>query len=205
MKVTGDTLPGYRVYEYMLILNPHEELRERIASLRERFNKDYQVAAGLRATPNLALVNFMQYEMMEERILQKLRLIGLGFPPFKVELKDFGSYPSHTIYLQVTSKLPIEKLVKEVKTETQALMKLNRDTKPHFLQEPHFTIGMKLKPWQYEKAWVEYSHKSFSGRFIADAMLLLKRLPGERWQIAERIELQNMAVPAEATQGSLFM
>ena len=47
---------------------------------------------------------------MEERIIQRLRTIAMGFCPFKVELKDYGSFPSHTIYIQVTSKLPIRGL-----------------------------------------------------------------------------------------------
>ena len=30
MQLTGLTMPGYRVYEYLLVLDPHEELRNRI-------------------------------------------------------------------------------------------------------------------------------------------------------------------------------
>src|SRR5689334_9907639 len=73
--------------------------------------------------------------------------------------------------------------------KTQRLMKLDNDHKPYFDMEPHITIGRKLKPWQYEKAWLEFSNKHFTGRFIADAMLLLKRQQGERaWQIVQWFE-----------------
>ena len=192
------------VYDYVLILNPHEDLRERIAKMRADFNKEYKIEAGLSSTPNLAIVNFMQYEVKEEAIIKKLKMIAMGFFPFKVEIKDFGSYPAHTIYLNVTSKLPVQKLVTEVREETQALMKLNKETKPHFLQEPHFTIGMRLKPWQYEKAWLAYSNKHFTGKFIADAMLLLKRQQGEAWKIAGRFDFQNLPVVLSAKQGDLF-
>jgi len=82
-------------------------------------------------------------------------------------------------------------------------MKLNDDNKPHFIMEPHLTIARKLQPWQYEKGWLEYSNKHFTGRFIADSMLLLKRPVGEmKYQIAERFQFQNL--PVTTKQGELF-
>jgi hypothetical protein len=107
-------------------------------------------------------------------------------------------------------------LVTEVK-DVQRLMKLDKDHKPHFIDEPFVTIARKLLPWQYEKAWLEYSNKSFTGRFIADGMLLLKREAGGSydgplrgrdvkasgaWQIAERFAFQNL--PVTTRQGELF-
>ena len=68
----------------------------------------------------------------------------MGFHPIKIELKDYGSFPSHTIYINVTSKVPIQSLVKQIRTETQRLMKLNEDNKPHFILEPHLTIAKKI-------------------------------------------------------------
>jgi 2'-5' RNA ligase len=199
--VTTTTIPGYRVYEYLLVLNPHEDLRNRVMKVKKEFSEKYKSPAGGR--PWLALVNFLQYELMEERIISRLKVIAMGHHLLKVELKDFGSFPSHTIYINATSKAPIQKLVKEIRHETQRLMKLNEDNKPHFILEPHITIARKLLPWQYEKGWLEYSNKHFSGKFIADAMLLLKRPPGEKiWQIRERLEFQNM--PVSTRQGELF-
>ena len=122
--------------------------------------------------------------------------------PFKVELKDFGSYPSHTLYINMISKEPVKKLVREIRV-AQRLMKLNDDKKPHFFDEPNITIARKLLPWQYEKGWLDFSNRHFSGRFIADAMLLLKRKAGDRtYQVAERFEFMNL--PVETRQGELF-
>ena len=69
--------------------------------------------------------------------------------------------------------------------------------------EPHLAIARRLLPWQYEKGWLEYSHKHFTGRFIADALLLLKRPIGElKYAIAQRFEFQNLQV--STVQGELF-
>lgn len=198
------SLPGYRINEYLLVLTPPAELTSKIQKVREEFANSYDTDNARWMRSHLALVNFNQYEMMEERIINRIKPIAMGHYPFKVELKDFGSFPSHTIYMNVTSKLPIQELVKSVRQETQRLMKLDEEHKPHFILEPHITIGRKLKAWQYEKSWLEYSHKSFTGRFIADSMLLLKRRMGEvKYQVASRFEFQNL--PVLTKQGELFV
>ncbi|HVU98911.1 MAG TPA: 2'-5' RNA ligase family protein [Puia sp.] len=189
------------INEYQLILNPHEELRTRILQLRNAFSETYQ-APILTGKPHVTLVRFTQLALMEDRILQRLRTIAMGYCPFKVELKDFGSLPTHSIFINVTSKLPVRGLVTEIK-DVQRLMKLDKENKPHFLDEPNMLIARKLLPWQYEKGWLEYSNKSFAGKFIADSMLLLKRRQGDRnWQIAERFAFQNL--PVSTRQGELF-
>ena len=203
MKTIINTIPGYQAYEYMLVLSPHEELWNKIVKVKNDFAEQYKSDHARWGKPHLTLVTFVQYNMMEERIVNRLKAIAMGFPPFKVELKDYGSFPSHTIYINVTSKLPVQNLVKEIRSEGQRLMKLNDDNKPHFIMEPHLTIARKLLPWQYEKAWLEYSNKHFTGRFIADSMLLLKRPAGEmKYQIVQRFEFQNL--PVTTKQGELF-
>ena len=203
MKNIINSIPGYKIYEYLLVLNPHEELRNKIMQVKKQFFDTYKADAAVYAKPHITLVNFVQYQMMEERLINRLKVVAMGHHPFKVELKDYGSFPSHTIYINITSKMPVQGLVKQIRTQTQQLMKLNKENKAHFIMEPYLTIGRKLNPWQYEKGWLEYSNKNFTGRFIADAMLLLKRPLGEiKYEIAQRFEFQNL--PVTTTQGALF-
>jgi 2'-5' RNA ligase len=144
----------------------------------------------------------MHLEMMEERIINRLKMVAMTCHPIKVELKDFGSFPSHTIYINVTTKEPVRNIVKEIKP-WQKLLKLNDDYKPHFIDEPHLTIARQLKPKQYEAAWKEYSNKNFTGRFIANHMLLLKRTRGDMpYQIVGRFDFLNL--PGSTKQGELF-
>ncbi len=201
--IKTSTIPGYRVYEYLLVLNPHEELRNRILKAKQEFYDAYKASTAAGSKPHLTLVNFLQYELMEERLVNRLNMIAMGFRPIKVELRDYGSFPSHTIFINVVSKLPIQSLIKTIRTDAQRLMKLNDENKPHFMLEPYITVARKLQPWQYEKGWLEYSNKHFTGRFIADGMLLLKRPVGEmRYQIVQRFEFQNL--PVATKQGELF-
>src|SRR5678815_4031652 len=97
--VTTVTIPGYRIFEYLLVLNPHEELRNKIMKVKREFYDQYKASTALGSKPNLILANFLQYEMMEERLVNRLKVVAMGFHPIKIELRDFGSFPSHTIYI----------------------------------------------------------------------------------------------------------
>ena len=196
-------MPGYKLCEYILVLNPHEELRNKIMNIKKDFYESYKASAALFSKPKITLATFTQYEIAERRIVEKLHIVAMGSKPVKIELKDFGSFPSHTIFINVTSKVPIQTLVKKIRIETQRLMKVDNDHKPHFILEPYIAIARKLQPWQYEKGWLEYSHRHFTGRFIADAMLLLKRPVGDmKYEIAARFEFENL--PVGVAQGALF-
>ena len=200
MQTIIQNTPGYRVNEYLLVLSPHDELRERIKHVKKEFHEKYGAKNALWGKPHVTLVKFKQIEMLEEKIVHRLKTIGMGYHPIKVELKDFGSFPSHTIFINVVTKEPIKNLVREIK-DVQRLMKLDKENKPHFIDEPHLTVARQLSPWQYEQGWLEYSHKHFTGRFIADSMLLLKRREGEMpYQIVERFQFMNL--PVSTKQGA---
>jgi 2'-5' RNA ligase len=195
------SLPGYRMCEYLLVLQPHEELRNKIYNIKKEFAEKYEAPSAEWSKPHITLVKFTRLQMMEERIVNRLKMIAMAMPAFKVELKDFGSFPSHTIYINVETKIAIQLLVKHLKT-AQSLMR-TKEVKPHFIDNSHITIARQLLPWQYEKGWLEYSNKHFSGRFIAKDMLLLKRPEGMKgYQAVQKFEFMNM--PVVTTQGALF-
>lgn len=191
-----------RMNEYLLVLTPNEELVHKIKKTRQAFAEKYDARSMVHQRAHIALVNFFSPDMMEEKIRQRIKNISMGTAPFKVELKDFGSFPSHSIYINVTTKIPINNLVKSFK-EIQRLMKSDHEHDPHFISEPYIAIGRKLLPWQYENGWLEYSHRHFTGKFIADSILLLKRREGTKsWQIADRCAFENL--PVNSKQGLLF-
>ncbi len=201
MKTDILSLPGYRMCEYLLVLQPHEELWNKIISIKKEFAAKFEAPSAEWGKPHITLVKFSQLQMMEERIANRLKMIAMAMPAFKVELKDFGSFPTHTIYINVETKVAIQMLVKHLKT-AQSLMK-TKEVKPHFMENFHLTVARQLLPWQYEKGWLEYSHRHFTGRFIAGSMLLLRRPEGVKgYQTVQKFEFMNM--PVVTTQGALF-
>ena len=193
-------IPGYKYNEYLLVLNPHEDLRDKIMQVKKEFYEKYKAAITLYSQPHITLVNFIQLEMIESRLINRLKTIATGYRSFKVDLNGFGSFPCHTIFINIESKQQIQNLEKELRQAQQ----LNKDNKPHFINNPHLTVARKLLPWQYEQGWSEYSHRHFTGCFMADEMLLLKRpLEGRSYKIVQRFEFMNL--PVKTTQSKLFI
>jgi 2'-5' RNA ligase len=195
---------GKKVYaaEYMVVLQPHEDLYNKIMRMKQEFVDAYENKMAVALKPHIALVRFLQYQLKEPQIHNRIRMLAMSLPAFKVDLDGFGSYPSHTIYIKVQTQEPIKAIAKKLK-EAQSLMTINKENKPHFLNEPHIAISRKLLPWQYEKGWLEYSNRHFHGSFIADQLLFMKRPHGSKaWQIIDRFTLLNL--PVEAKQGDLF-
>ncbi|MBE7170957.1 MAG: 2'-5' RNA ligase family protein [Williamsia sp.] len=193
--------PGYRYFEYLLVLQPHEDLRAKIVGIKKDFQAVYNTPT-LGGKPHIVLAKFVVWGMMEERIVNRLRVAAMGTPPFKVAFKNFGSFPSHTIYLNTTTSIPIQYLMRELRTARHLLK--SGDADPYFITEPFLTIARNLTPLQFQKAWHEYAHRSFTGSFVADSMLLIRRQEGEKfYQIVQRLEFSNL--PVNSQQGSLFL
>lgn len=191
------------IAQYLILIEPRKDLCDTILGIKAQFNTKYKLAGVVRGKPHITLVNFVQYTTFEDRIRQKLRSLSLSRAPFQVDLLDYGSFPSHTIFINVLSRPAIQSLVKLIRTESQTLMKPDNEHRPHFIMEPHVTIARRLKPWQYEQGWLEYSNRNFSGKFIANNMLLLKKEEdAERYEPVERFEFQD--IPQLARQSTLF-
>jgi 2'-5' RNA ligase len=189
--------------EYLVVLSPHQALWDEITAIKKEFAEKYQCPFAYGTKPHVTLIKFAQRKMMEDRIRLQLRNIFNRNSPIKIELKDYGSFPTHTIYINITSKVPIVNIVKDLK-EAQRLMKPDEENKPFFITEPHLTIARKLLPWQYEKAWLAYSHSFFTGRFIADSALMLRRTAGEKkYTLVEKFELLGQE-SVQVRQGLLF-
>jgi 2'-5' RNA ligase len=188
--------------EYLLVIQPHEALWNEIKSIKEKFATDYSCDQARKGLPHITLIRFKQFQSTENHIRQLLRNNARILSPIKIELKDFGSFPSHTIYINIVSKVPIMNSVKTLKQNAQKFMKLDKDNKPHFITEPHLTIARKLQPWQYEKGWLEYEQAHFHGRFIADHALLLKREAGKYYKQVEKFMFQG--IKEEVMQTNLF-
>ncbi len=195
------SLPGYRLCEYKLVLQPHEELWNKIVQVKKDFAVKFDAPSAQWGKPQITIATFSQLLMMEERVCNRLKVIAMAMPAFKLELQDYGSHPTHSIHIQVETKTPLQMVVKHLKT-AQSLLK-TKEHKPHFLDDFFIAVAWQLLPWQYEKAWAEFSHKHFKGRFIAKDMLLLRRPEGiKAYHPVQRFEFMNM--PVVTRQGLLF-
>lgn len=197
-----EILSEYATADYLLVLEPHEALREEIMKVKKHFGDTYDCTVSVMGKPNITLIRFTQYEMIEQRIIRRLQMITTEHASFLVELNDFESFPTHSIFLNVTTKNQIVDLVKSFRP-IQHLLKIDKDRKPHFITDPYINIARKLLPWQYEKGWLEMSNTHFTGKFVADHLLLLRKRDGEkRYEMVRKFILMNEKLIT--TQGELF-
>lgn len=201
METTFTRMPGHAQYEYLLILNPHEELRNRIEKSRAELVSNYQISQPQPGKPNVSLVAFTASGMMEEKIINRLQMITMEEKPFVVELQDFGSYPMHAIFIRIANQPRVLQLIKKLK-QARLLMKASGKD-PHFLLDPHMALAGRLPKEKYLEAMKEYLHKKFTGRFLADGCLLLRRGRYEKsYQVIRRFNFE--CIPVSTAQGVLF-
>jgi 2'-5' RNA ligase len=195
------SMPGYRIHEYRLVLPLPEALQEKVLAVRKNLHEKYKVKLPFELKPSLSLLKCSVYEQSEQRLLDQLQQIALSTDVFKVELQNFSAFPSHSIYVNVTTKVPFMELSKELKRCKRLMHVHGHD--PLFISEPQLQIAQNLKPFQFIRMWLDCEHSAFSGRFMADAFLLLKKSPiSNRYEVVRRMEFMNL--PAAAKQGTLF-
>jgi len=199
----SEILSSYATAEYLLVIEPHEALRDKIMQVKKYFADTYDCPSAATGKPNITLARFQQYEMIEQRVVHRLQLMAAAQASFVVELHDFGSFPTHSIHINVTTQTRIVELVKSLRP-IQHLLKIDKARKPHFITQPFITVARKLLPWQYEKGWLEMSHTHFSGRFVVEHLVLLRKREGEkRYEVVKKFALMN--VKESIVQGELFI
>ncbi|MBI3883041.1 MAG: 2'-5' RNA ligase family protein [Sphingobacteriales bacterium] len=197
----SNQLPSYQHNDYIIILNPKEELQSRILTIKESFKEKYKTEVYV-TKPYITLVKFSSLQITEDKLVHELQKIGNNRDPFKIDLRDYGSYPTHSIFINIITKNAIHELIKDLKKIRYLMKTANHD--PYFITEPNINIALKLLPWQYEKAWLEYSYTAFSGSFMADEMILLRKKEGDTKYKAV-CRLGFMYIPEKIAQGNLFI
>ena len=77
MKTIVNSIPGYRVNEYLVVITLKGDLCNRILKIRDDFGEKFQSIHGRYGKPQIALVSFTQYALMEERIINHLQTIAM--------------------------------------------------------------------------------------------------------------------------------
>src|SRR5690606_10378262 len=152
--------------------------------------------------PVLRLARFFSYQMTAAKLLNPFKIAAMARRSFKVMLKNYGSYPNHTLFNKAEeSKVTVQVLMKDINSAKRLIKGPGQP--PHFNSDFNIPLAIKLTPLQYDKMLEDYRNRQFTGHFIADSMLLLKRREGEKnYQIAARFEFQNL--PVSVKQGELF-
>ena len=185
-------IPGYNYNEYKIVLQPNEDLASKIMEIKKVFSDKFKTNFSNASIISIPLVSFVQLDMKEKQVLNNLQTIADHYRPFKVNLRDFGSLPTHSIFISIESRQQVLNLVKELKS-AQQWMQPDRENKAHFINNPFITIASKLLPWQFEKGWLEYKNHYFTGSFIANEIVIMKRKIGTlKFQVVKQFTFNDI-------------
>jgi 2'-5' RNA ligase len=172
--------------EFLLIIPPDEKVNAEVFSIKKEFDLNYGCSYSANLTPHITLTNFLQFEMMENRIIQQLERFSKSIRPFNIDLKGFGGFPTHSIYVNILRKKPIVEIVKGIRSNFASILNFDEKYKPKFITQPHLTIARGMTTAQYDMAFTEWRDEQFDSGFYADNMTLLKRLPGSNYQTVKK-------------------
>ncbi len=195
------SIPSQQRYEYVLVIDMPKELRHKIEKSRLQLTENYHIVQPQPGRPHVSLVRFTALKVMEEKNVSRLQLIAMAEKPFEIKLRDYGSYPLHAIFIEITNQERVLQLIKNLK-QARPLMK-TAGSEPYFMEDPQIILAGRLPREKYLEAMKEYLHKKFTAQFLAEGFLMLKRAEGEkRFQIVKRFEFQ--CLPISTAQGVLF-
>lgn len=205
MKAVDSRYLGYSKCTYLLIIKPDEELEAEITGIKTAFAEKFDCSAARFSKPHITLMHFLQFEIMESQIVRKLHKFSEMAFPIDIDLQGFGSFPDHTIYLNIKTKEPLVEMVRKIRSEMQPLLKGDKEHKPHFATNPHITIARRLLPWQYEKGWMEWGSERFASTFTAGSMTLLKKITdAQPYEVVADFPFLSRTAAVQFTQGLLF-
>lgn len=195
-----------QLYEYLLLLSPYGFVRERIITEKLYFSDVYGNADAAHSLPHITLANFILSDCSQNDITVSLETIAQRSNRIKVVLENYKWFPHHSIYIDVKYKIDIKQLVRKITKAIKGRIRTDNKYYPHFILTPHLTLCKGLNEEQYEKSLLEYSEQSFSDKFTANEMMLLRRPvtePGNYKEVG-RFKFNGPEVCDTTMQLSLF-
>jgi hypothetical protein len=188
--------------QYLLVLKPATQVVEKINELRNLIHEDFKTEIFPLSFPYVRLISFTGLKENEQHLINHLVKIGRQLSPVQLILKDFGNFPTHTLFINVASKVSLIDRINFIKKEG----KLSSFTieQPQYIDDFYIPVAIKLKPWQFETLSVESYHLNFSAScIINEIQLLIREQNTGRLRCISKFPLQNL-IKKTSQQGLLF-
>jgi 2'-5' RNA ligase len=164
----------YGFFEYMLVINPVNDVKEKLIREKHDFYEQYNEEGALQTLPHISLLCFLANEAMEDILIRWIQRICNKHNRFTVTFNNFGGFPPHTVYLRIQDPLPLHQLMKELKV-IDSFVSSSGCPPLQVNLKPHMAIAKTLSPAIFHNALTAYSSKTFHESFVAEELVLLKR------------------------------
>lgn len=168
--------PAKGIYQYLLIASPDQAVNDQVMAEKQFFSSRFRAPIAAKTKPHITVASYMSIEGLEDTMIRCIHRITSMQKSFEVVLDRFGSFGTHTIFLDIQDKQPFSVLVQELKAVDQLLQQFGCP-RMKFVNSnsAHLTIARKLQADIYAAAMQEYTGKKFTASFEVKELVLLKR------------------------------
>jgi len=185
---------------YLLLIEPEKKVSFRIEKLRDTLHSELNMVANPFFNPHITVLDFLQYESYEPRIVPLLQKFVSRINPFTLKLTDFGSFV-HTFYIQVKPAPRELSRVTAGRNELRAIARTPVNTPGIY----HLTLFKDLPEETGTTVWEKWKDRRFEDLFqVREFVFLRKRENQRHYQEVARFPLLGKEVVPEFVQGRLF-
>lgn len=175
---------------FLVCLIPPISIIDDVDIIRNDISEKHRVFESLKRPAHITLYNPVKISSLEKekRFFSALEDAAYSVS-FTQVIKNFNSFPQHTIYIDVEQNSGLMNLQRQIKSTLTPLKLL--DEKNNFKFTPHLTIAFKdVKPNQYASIMEEYGDKNFKRSFEVNQFSVYKHM-NKRWQPFKEITFKN--------------
>lgn len=168
---------------YFIAILPPKEIAERVQNIKKEFVDNYNSEEAYRRPAHFTLqAPFKMPEKAEEVIIPQLTFFAKDQQPFSVKLSGFNHFRDDVIFIDVDDPSEMKvlhgNLIDFLQNEMGFTSKMIRSKS----LTPHMTVAYRdLNSENFQKAWEEFSTRSFDYSFDVKSIFLLKH-DYKQWQ-----------------------
>lgn len=173
---------------YFTALIPPEHVKDEIKDLKLEIKDKFHAAHALKLPAHITITPPAWLEADREQdflfLLKKVTATEVSFP---VQLKDFGHFGQRVIFVKVVDHEPVKQLFKNFSAGLGTFLGEAAGSSIH----PHITLATRdLDREKFQKAWKEFSSRSYSNSFSAEALFVFRH-NGKTWDIIEQLPFKG--------------
>ena len=174
---------------FLVCIIPPQTVVDDIDEIRENISAEYNVFESLKRPAHITLYNPVKISNEQEKKFFKALEDVSYLKTFEQVLKNFKSFPPHTVYINVEQNDGIMQLQAQIKTALSPLALI--PTKEVGKFTPHLTIAFKdVKLPVYNLIMDAYRDKKFKRTFNVTGFSIYKHID-KRWHPYKEISFKD--------------
>lgn len=179
---------------YFIAIMLPEEVSRRIVEVQIEFSERFESRRSLRILPHITLkAPFRLPPFRQSDLLAWFSDIVIDSPSFQVEIDDFDAFENSGHPVVFIKPTPNDILSNLQSVLIHQFYRAFDDVAPNMTDsvfKPHITVAYRdLQPEMFEKAWLEFRDREFTGTFVVSSFQLLKH-NGKSWTIIRQYDLK---------------